>query len=199
MPDAPDTADSRLAESHLARTLGLDSGEAAVLGKLFGAATAALGIEGGPIFERLSKGETLGRALALPAGTDEVLYARAHRWFAAGRPERAEPLFQALCLLDGTSADYWIGYGVCLKLRGAFAEAAMAFEIAGRLRPNWAMPDFHTLEIALRTGDFTAATEHLKNFDAHAGAGDIPDAVRAEVSRWRVALEMRARRAGSPA
>ncbi len=94
---------------------------------------------------------------------------------------------------------HWIGYGVCLKLRGAFAEAAMAFEIAGRLRPDWAMPDFHTLEIALRTRDFTAAAEHLKNFDAHAGAGDIPDAVRAEVSRWRVALEMRARRAGSSA
>ncbi|QJP15548.1 hypothetical protein G3545_18940 [Starkeya sp. ORNL1] len=199
MPDAPAMADGHLSESHLARTLGLDAGETAVLGKLFGAATAALGIEGGPIFERLSKGETLGGALALPAGTDEVLYARAHRWFAAGRPERAEPLFQALCLLDGTSADYWIGYGVCLKLRGAFTEAAMAFEIAGRLRPDWAMPDFHTLEIALRTGDFTAAAEHLKNFDAHAGAGDIPDAVRAEVSRWRVALEMRARRAGSSA
>lgn len=183
--------------NRLATTLGLDAAETDALGRMFTAVASSLGIDGGPIFERLSRGEPLGRALALPAGTEEVLYARAHRWFSAGRPERAEPLFQALCLIDGTSADYWVGYGVCLKLRSALAEASMAFEIAARLRPDWAMPDFHALEIALRTGDYAGAAEHLKNFDARAGAGDIPEAVHSEVARWRAVLEIRTRRGGA--
>lgn len=181
--------------NRLATILGLSPQETTALGRMFVTAAGALGLDGAFIFERLSRGDSLASALALPAGTSELLYSRAHRWFSAGRPERAEPLFQALCLISGSDADYWVGYGVCLKLRGASAEAMMAFEVAGRLRPNWAMPDFHALEVALQNEDYERAQDCLERFHRNAGAGDIPEAVISEAARWSAALELRAARA----
>lgn len=173
--------------SPLGTALGLDAAELELLGELFAEAAGALGIEGRPVFRRLAAGAPLKEALGLPAGTEQVLYARAHRWFAAGRPDRAEPLFHALCLLDGSDADAWVGYGICLKLRSALPDAAMAFEVAGRLRPDWPIPDFHALETALRGGDRALAAEHLARFDRKTPGG-VDEAIRTEVDRWRAAL-----------
>jgi hypothetical protein len=183
------------ATSPLGAMLDLDDGEVAVLEKVFVEASEALGIHGAPVLARLAAGRTMGEALDLPPGTVELLYARAHQWFTAGRPDRAEQLFRAVCVLDGTNADSWVGFGVCLRLRDSFEAAAIAFDMAAGCRPAWAVPQFHALELATRRGDWPEADRRLAAFDERRD-GSVPDALVAEADRIRSAMSLRRERAG---
>jgi hypothetical protein len=183
------------AQSPLGRMLGLSEDEVTALGTVFVQATRVMGIEGGAIFERLRKGDSLGRALKLPRGTTDLLYARAHRWFSIGRYDRAEPLFRALCVLGERVADHWVGFGVCLRLRDNLPEAGVAFQTAAGLRPDWAVPHFHALELAMRRGDWAAATQCLSAYDQRASDA-LPEPIRREAERLRAVLAHR--QDGSP-
>lgn len=174
----------------LGQALGLDEKELDVLGTLFDETARSMGIDGGPIFAKLRQGQSLGSALGLPPALRELLYARAHRWFSIGRVDRAEPLFRALCILSEGSADYWVGYGVCLRLRDSLEQAEFAFATASRLRGDWAIPHFHALELALHRQQIADARQHLASYDAKATDG-IPDAIKAEVARLRAALALK--------
>ena len=169
---------------------GLDAAEMAVLRDVFGDVAGGLGLDGSKILDGLAGGLTLGQVLGLPPNFGEVLYARAHNWFAAGRHERAEGLFRALCIIDGRTADYWVGYGVCLRRRDNRAEAAVAFATAAALRPDWAVPYFHAAELAIAGEDWAGAAAHLRVFQEHEGV-DLPAAMRKEAARLRKALSLR--------
>src|SRR5262249_2743630 len=136
------------------------------------------------------QGESLGRALALPKGLGDLLYARAYRWFSVGRADRAEPLFRALCILDEGTPDYWVGYGVCLRVRGNLEQAALAFETAARMRPDWAVPHFHATELAVHQDRLAAAEQSLASYDRLA-TDDLPEAIRSEIVRLRSAIALR--------
>jgi hypothetical protein len=178
------------AKSPLGSMLGLNEEEVVALGKVFTEAARAMGIDGGPIFERLKEGKTLGEALAMPKGVGELLYHRAHRWFSFGRVDKAEPLFRALCILDGSKADHWVGHGVCLRLGGDLDQAELAFETAARLRAEWAVPHFHALELAVHRQNWAAAADRLARFDQYV-TPDIAPAIKAEVERLRAAIALR--------
>lgn len=190
MNDAAAVQDQADGAGPLGRALGLNAQEVTVLGEIFTETTRTMGIDGGPIFEKLKAGESLGRALGLPPGVRNLLYARAHRWFTFGRADRAEPLFRALCIMDERNADHWVGYGVCLRLRQNPAHAAIAFATAARLRPDWAVPHFHALELALHSGQWAQAKAHLDRYDACDQTG-IADAIKSEVQRLRAAVALR--------
>jgi len=148
------------------------------------------GIDGEQFLRRLQAGESMGAALGLPPGITELLYSRACRWFGIGRADRAEPLFRALCIADGQVGDYWVGLGICLRIREDLDGARLAFATAARMRPGWAVPAFHACELAIRSGDLGAAAEEIARF--HAAADDtIPERMRSEIERMRKALDMR--------
>jgi hypothetical protein len=178
------------AASPLGRMLGLDDRQVAALGVVFTEAARAMGLDGAPIFERLNQGQSLGRALAMPDGVGDLLYFRAHRWFSVGRADKAEPLFRTLCILDGSCADHWVGYGVCLRLRQSLDDADTAFEVAAKLRSDWAVPHFHALELAVHREQWDAATQRLARYDERATA-DIAEAIQAEVERLRSAVALK--------
>jgi len=157
---------------------------------LFAEASADLGLDGAHIYAALRAGRSLGVALGLPEGVTEALYGRAHTWFAAGRHDRAEPLFRALCALDGACADYWVGHGVCLHLRGANAEAGIAFATAAALRADWAVPHFHAAGLAAAEGRWGRAAEHLAAFRVRQDR-DTPEALIREAGRLAAALAQR--------
>lgn len=169
---------------------GLDPEESALLASLFVEAAADLGLDGARIYAALRAGQTLGAALGLPESVVEVLYARAHTWFAAGRSDRAEPLFRVLCALDGACADHWVGHGVCLHLRGADSEATIAFATAAALRPDWAVPHFHAAGLAVAQGGWDRAAEHLFAFRERQDR-DTPEALVREAGRLAAALAQR--------
>ncbi|MGI6246730.1 MAG: hypothetical protein ACOYJQ_13300 [Pseudochelatococcus sp.] len=177
------------------RSLGIGSEEEAVVGAAFRDMMAALGINGAPVFERLAAGQNLAQALSVPAGVVEALYARAHNWFSQGRIDRAEPLFRALCLLESRSADYWVGYGVCLRMKGQPENALRAFEAAAMLRPEWEIPHFHALELTVALKQWAQAGLCLAAYDARASA-QTPPAIIRDAKRLRMALE--ARQAAQP-
>lgn len=171
--------------------LGLDAAETAVFRAVFEDLAAPLGLDGSGIVDRLSAGATLGEALDLPAGLGEVLYGRAHHLFTAGRHDRAEPLFRALCIIDGRSADHWVGYALCLRQRGEEGEAALALATAAALRPDWAVPQFHAAQSALAQDRWTAAGAHLDAFHSRIDA-TVPAGMCREAARQRQALDLRA-------
>lgn len=189
-PDAPPCVPAfpPAGRTPLARSLGLSGDEAGLMGRLFGELTASLGIDGGPIFGRLLRGHSIGEALAVPDAVVERIYGRAHRWFALGRVDKATPLFRALCLLRDEDADFWLGYGICLRYDGRLAEAGRAFQSAANLRPGWALPWFHALELALFTRQWQLAQAALSAYDDRAGK-DTPPAVADEAARLRMVLD----------
>lgn len=169
--------------------LGLDAAELEVLGKIFVELAGPLGLDR-DLFARLSSGSGLASALKLPAGAVELLYARAHHFFAAGRIERAGDLFRALLVLDGGSADNWIGYGVCLRMQDRPEEAMAAFQTASRIRPRWAVARFHSLDLAMRRGEWDLAGRLLEEFEDCPRDG-LPEEISAEAAKLRTALELR--------
>lgn len=174
-------------DTHTETLLGLTGADATLLEQICGEALGAAGVDGGRFFGRLRQGQSLGAALGLPRDMTELIYARAHRWFVAGRPERAEPLFRALCAADGGTADYWIGLGICLRLKGDYAGASLAFSMAAKLRPDWAVPAFHAAELALQRRDRAQAEAEIQRFRRLADDA-TPERLRDEASRMERAL-----------
>ncbi|MFT0891579.1 hypothetical protein [Pseudochelatococcus sp. G4_1912] len=177
------------ATTPLGQSLGLNDDEVALMGNLFKDVTGSLGIDGAPVFDRLVQGQSLGQALAIPDAVVESIYARAHSWFSLGRIDRAEPLFRALCFLKDEDADFWIGYGVCLRMTHQSSRALQAFESAARLRPDWAVPYFHILELALHQKQWEQGRIALRAYDERATA-EIDSRIVHEVERLRVAVEL---------
>lgn len=174
------------------RTLfGLDGEETRAFADAFAALAAPLGIDGRRVVEALSRGDTLGQALGLPPGLDDLLYSRAHALFSAGRQDRAEPLFRALCVVDGRTADHWVGYGLCLRGRDEDGQAALAFATAAALQPGWAVPQFHAAQVALAQDRWAEAAAHLDAFHENDDAS-VPAGMRREAARQSRALALRA-------
>lgn len=176
------------AASPIANSLGLNSGDIDLMDSLFCELMAALGIDGSPIFQRLRLGQSIGQALAIPETVIERIYARAHRWFAHGKVDKATALFRALCLLRDEDADFWLGYGVCLRVERQLHKAEKAFESAASLKPDWALPYFHMLELALHQKQWAQARAALLAYDARSDQ-QIPPEITSEIARLRVALE----------
>lgn len=174
----------------LGRKFELTGQEAETLSTLFEEALAGTGLEAGKILNSVGAGKGLAEALALPAGTSDLLYARAHQWFNIGRFDKAESLFLALCILYGEIADHWVGYGICQKINGKPQVAELAFETASHLRPDWAIPHFHRLDLTIRQGDFARAAQVLAAFDERANE-TVPQPILDEVTRFRTALLLR--------
>jgi hypothetical protein len=174
----------------LAGRLGLSERQLALLGDLFAVAMSRCGIDGRAIFDRLVDGLPLAEALGVPRSVVPVLYARAYHLFNAGQHGRAEAIFRSLCALDGKAVDHWLGFGICLRRREAFDEAAFAFGIAARLEDRWAVPHFHLLELAMRLEAWAAAGDELAMFDSFLDR-TTPAPMIAEAERFRAALKLR--------
>ena len=172
------------------RKLSFNDAETKAIGKVFVDILAKARIDGAPIFKKLCDGHSLAEALEIPKGAVDILYARAHQWFAVGRADRAEVLFKALCVIAGETADHWVGYGVCLKMSGRLQEAGQAFAAAARLRADWAIPYFHLFEVYARSGDFARAGQALAAFDIRKDS-TTPQTVLSEAERFREALAIR--------
>lgn len=178
------------AASRLARALAVDDGELDLLENFFVEAAAAKGASGRKIFRKLRRGVPLGQALEVPDAAIELLYSRAHRWCAVGRHDKAEPIFRALCVVEGESADFWTGLGICLRARSAWDQALAAFATASQQRPQWAVPHFYALELCVRRDAWVLAATELAAFEQKNDGATHPSLV-AEAGRYKKALLLR--------
>lgn len=163
------------------------SGDADVLEAVLASVAGGMGLDGPRVAAAMRRGEPLAAALGLPEGTVDLVYARAHASFLAGRHPEAERLFRALTMLDGRRPDHWLGYGICLRMRDEPALALQLFEVAATLAPAKAAPWFHLLEAAIASRNVPAAERALAAYDASAGEDLSPEA-RHEAERLRRAL-----------
>lgn len=167
---------------------GLSADELKYASERFNDITAAFGIDGVSIFKRLASGQSIRQALSIPPEVVEAIYTRAHSWFSLARFDRALTLFKALCVLDGDSADYWVGYGVCLRILRQPANAQRAFDNAALLRPEWEIPHFHALELAVSERWWQQAGICLAAFEARQNES-TPATIAHEANRMRIAIE----------
>ncbi len=189
------TSEEEPVASFLAGSLGLDADDFDLLEELFIEAMAAKNLSGERIFAALNNGASFGKALGISDDTIEFLYARAHRWVAIGQHERAEPIFRALCLIDDSSADFWVGVGLCLRARTAWNEALDAFRTASEKRPQWAIPHFHALDLCVRGKDWEQAAIELAAFEEKSDSA-THSAIVAEVEKFKKALQLQGRAKG---
>ena len=175
----------------LQRSLGLNEAEFEAFAPLFAEALSKFGMDGRSVLADLSSGKPLAKALAVPDGTADLLYARAHHWFGVGRFDKAEALFRTLCVLDGNKRDHWLGYGICLKVRSQAEASAAALLIAAEKDPSSAVPYYHLLDLAIRSGAWGEAQNWMTEFDARKSEGISP-LITSEVDRYRKALSLRA-------
>jgi tetratricopeptide (TPR) repeat protein len=190
MATAQDLVRQESSASLLAQSLGVDDDDLRLLEEAFTKAAAGKGISGGKVFSQLRRGADFGRALGVSTKTIDVLYARAHRWCAIGRHEKAESIFRALCVLDTASADFRTGLGICLRARSAWDDALAAFQSASRLRPDWAIPHFHALELCVRREAWDQAAAELAAFESKADDWISADIVT-EAARYKAVLLQR--------
>lgn len=128
--------------------------------------------------------ESLLARLNLPIQTADALYAAAFTNLSAGRLERAERLFGALCLLDDNRPESCLGYGICLARRGDRANAETVFQLAASMNSHWAVPHFHLASIYIADCRWQAADAALMAFFRHATT-DIATELLADAKRMR--------------
>jgi tetratricopeptide (TPR) repeat protein len=179
--------------SSLAESLGVEDDDLDLLEDFFIQATAPKSLPGGKIFTALKKGASFGKALGISNDMVEFLYARAHRWVAVARYERAEPIFRTLCIVDANAADFWVGLGICLQARSAWDEALAAFVAASEKKPQWEIPHFHALDLCIRRKDWVKATAELAAFEKKADK-ETHSAIVAEVNKYKKVLQLQAQR-----
>lgn len=173
--------------SPLARSLGFNENETELFLRLLGDGLARSGIAAGPIVDKLAEGASIGEALGIPKAVGDLLYARAHVWFSAGRHDRAEGIFRILCSLEPANADYWTGWGICLRMSERLMEAETAFRTAIQMAPDWVVPQFHLLELTIRLGRWAEAAAGLARCDA-LGDMDLTDTMAEQLERYRSAV-----------
>lgn len=167
-------------------SLGLSGDEAALLFDYFGGRPP----ETARVLKGLSAGQTIGEALGLPHGACDLIYAQAYAQFNAGHPEKAHPLFAALCVLDGQTFDHWLGLGICLRHRKETTQAQVAFETARSLAPAAAAPAFHLAHLMLELGEHAQARQNLSVY-RDAPQGPEKAALADAAGRLMAVLEMR--------
>lgn len=190
-----EAADRPVPENQIGTLFDLPAEDAALLEEICQDLLKQAGIDGARFLEGLRQELSFGQALGMTPEISELIYARAHRWFSIGRPDRAEPLFRALCIAEAHVADYWVGLGICLRLRKDWDGAELAFAIASRLQPDWAVPVFHACELALASGDLATAQGRLDRFRELAGRQRperaVPESMIVEGERLARALQLR--------
>ena len=158
--------------------------------RLFERGTAGLGIDGARVFRSFLETGSLKAALQVSDATIHALYARAHRHFALGQIDKSEEVFRALCALDGSQCDYWLGLGICLRMRSQDSAALAAFETSARLAPENPIPHVHILETQIRRENWDAAVVAYRSFLTHR-TGVEPDGVLANFATFERVLELR--------
>lgn len=156
---------------------GALSDDEASFGELFDLAAASFGFDGQQVLAKLAAADSIAAAAAIPEEFLEFLYARAHKWFAAGQFSRAEQVFQTLCLMDVKSPDYWGGLGLCLAKRSAWNEALLVFDKAVELKPEWSAMHFYRLEVLVHLEDWPRASDQYEQFLARAEGDGSQDLV----------------------
>lgn len=165
--------------------LGLSGDEAAALLEIFGGRPP----ETAKVIQGLAEGKSIGEALGLPACATDLIYAQAYAQFNAGHPEKAHPLFAALCVLDGQLFDHWLGLGICLRHRGETVQARVAFETARKLAPEAAAPAFHLAHLMMELGERGQARTLLLQY-RDAPRGPEKAALAEAAGRMMAVLEM---------
>lgn len=184
------TDDLALEATALGEMFALDARDEGLLAEQLAACAAERGLQADRLIRGLAAGRSIGAALGVSPALGEALYAKAYRWCEVGRLDRALPLFRALCIVDGTVADYWAGYGLCLRTVDQPDLAELAFGMAAALRPDWALPFFHLAAVAATTGRDAESAALLDAFDARVGKLS-DDPLKVEASRLRLVLASR--------
>lgn len=169
---------------------GLSPDATKVAAQIFAACTEKLGIDGDKIFQSFVATGSFKTALGVTDAAIEGLYGRAHQQFLIGQYERAEEIFRTLCALDRSRSDFWLGLGICYRVRGDDAAALRMFDRAADLVPSDAIPHFHRFDVFMRQENWDEAVQACAAFEANSCGTEHDNIIKSFV-KLKTALEMR--------
>lgn len=170
--------------------LGLSADATKMAGQIFAACTAKLGIDGDKVFQSLVTTGSFKTALGVTDAAIEGLYGRAHQQFQIGQYDRAEEIFRTLCALDRSRSDFWLGLGICYRVRGDDDAAMRMFDRAATLVPSDAVPQFHRFNVFMLQENWAEAAKACALFEANSD-GSAHDNIMKSFTKLKTALEMR--------
>lgn len=175
---------------HEPQVAGLSSDAVNTAAQVFSACTARFDIDGDKIFRSFLATGSFKTALGITDAAIEALYGRAHQHFLIGQYRRAEEIFRSLCALDRSRVDFWLGLGICCRIRGDHDIALRLFDHAADIAPTHPIPHFHRLNIFMQHEDWDAAADACAQFEARRDGGEHDNITKA-YEKMRTALEMR--------
>ncbi|WP_341367298.1 tetratricopeptide repeat protein [Yoonia sp. BS5-3] len=170
--------------------VGLSPDATKVAAQVFAACTKKLGVDGSKIFQSFLDTGSFKEALGVTDAAIEGLYGRAHQQFRIGQYDRAEEIFRTLCALDRSRSDFWVGLGICYRVRGDDDAALRMFDCAAKLVPSSAIPHFHRFDIFMRQEKWAAAARACAAFEAKSD-GSEHENIGKTFAKLKTALEIR--------
>lgn len=112
----------------------------------------------------LLKGLTIADVTDADPKTLDALYALAYNYYTAQDYEKAQTIFQALCVYKHNEEKYWLGLGGCRQALQEYGKAIDAYSIAGfagALKDP--VPFFYASQCFLKLGDKEGAIGSLQS------------------------------------
>lgn len=145
------------------------------------------------IRSRFEQSGSIGVALGMNQDQIDVLYARAFHLLRGGKADRACSIFAFLCALDDAVTDHWLGYGICLRMRGEIGSALVCFDTAAKLAALSSAPLLHKLELLVREERWDDAQKTLIELDRRGQENPQNAAIVEAAGPFRSALSFRRR------
>ena len=98
----------------------------------------------------------------IPEEEMEAYYSVAYNLYNAGKYEKAEKIFQFLCLYDHWQYKYWLGLGGCRQNLKDYAGAIDAYSMANLMNANDPTGPFHAADCHIASGNREKAISALQ-------------------------------------
>ncbi|MEL7389108.1 MAG: tetratricopeptide repeat protein [Pseudomonadota bacterium] len=169
---------------------GFSADAAKIAEQVFTVCTEKFGIDGNAVFQSFVRTGSFRTALGITDASIEALYSRAHQRFLIGQYRRAEEIFRSLCALDQSRVDFWLGLGICYRIRGEDDAALRIFNQAAAIAPSNAIPHLHRFDIFMRREEWDAAAAACALFEQMRDGAEHENIAKTFL-KLKTALEMR--------
>jgi type III secretion system low calcium response chaperone LcrH/SycD len=109
------------------------------------------------------KGEaTMGDIMQISQKQIDTLYSVGYNLLKAKKYDKAEKIFQLLCIFAPKTIDYWLGYSICHKMQAHWEAAIMTYYIILRIQPECCGAYLNIAECLMHIDKFAEAKKCIE-------------------------------------
>lgn len=111
--------------------------------------------------QTILNGSSFGSEFGLTERDEAAIYSVGCRHLDKGDEETAEKFFQALCLINHTSAQYWLALGLVQQRRKVYQNAVVSFSMAAQFDVDNPVAPMNAAQCYLALGFISEALDAL--------------------------------------